>query len=148
MSDIYFPDAGLPLETVEAGRVCRKIRARGGQLMMVEVYFEAGACGAEHRHPHEQMSYCLDGEFVFTVDGDTATLRAGDSLYVPGGAAAYPSSVLMSALPARVATCRASSRTQSPRTASKRLRLKRISVNPDGSSQETATGPSASRLRG
>ena len=86
MSDVYFHDAGLPLEVVEAGQVSRKIRARGGQLMMVEVYFAAGACGAEHRHPHEQMSYCLDGEFVFNVDGEKATLRAGDSLYVPASA--------------------------------------------------------------
>lgn len=86
MSDVYFHDDGIGLETVEAGKVSRKIRARGGQMMMVEVYFETGACGAEHRHPHEQMSYCLDGEFVFNVEGETATLRAGDSLYVPPSA--------------------------------------------------------------
>ena len=86
MSEVYFPDAGLELETVEAGKVSRKIRARGGELMMVEVYFEAGACGADHRHVHEQMTYCLSGEFVFTVDGESTTVRAGDSLYVPSSA--------------------------------------------------------------
>jgi quercetin dioxygenase-like cupin family protein len=86
MSNVYFPDADLELETVEAGKVERKIRARGGSLMMVEVYFQKGACGAEHRHPHEQISYCLSGEFVFNIDGETSTLRAGDSLYVPASA--------------------------------------------------------------
>ena len=86
MSEVYFPDAGLELETVEAGKVSRKIRARGGELMMVEVYFETGARGADHRHVHEQMTYCLSGEFVFTVDGESATVRAGDSLYVPSSA--------------------------------------------------------------
>lgn len=83
MSDLFFPDAGLELEALEADRLSRKVRARGGSLMMVEVFFKAGAVGAEHRHPHEQMTYCLAGEFRFTIEGESATLRAGDSLYVP-----------------------------------------------------------------
>ena len=86
MSDLFFPDATLVLETIEDGRVSRKIRAKGGSLMIVEVFFTAGACGAEHRHVHEQVSYCLAGEFVFTIEGETSTLRAGDSLYVPASA--------------------------------------------------------------
>lgn len=86
MSEVYFPDADLEVESVEAGKVSRKIRARGGDLMMVEVFFEAGACGAEHRHVHEQVTYCLAGEFAFNIDGEKATLRAGDSLFVPASA--------------------------------------------------------------
>jgi quercetin dioxygenase-like cupin family protein len=86
MSKVYFPDAQLELETVDPGQVSRKIRARGGKLMMVEVFFQAGARGAEHRHDHEQLCYCLSGEFVFTIEGETSTLRAGDSLYVPAAA--------------------------------------------------------------
>ena len=85
-SNVFFPDADLVLETVEAGQVSRKIRAAGAGLMMVEVFFKAGACGAEHRHVHEQVSYCLSGEFVFTIEGKTAVVRAGDSLYVPASA--------------------------------------------------------------
>jgi len=83
MSDLFFPDAGLDLEVIEADQVSRKIRAKGGSLMMVEVFFEQGAVGAEHRHPNEQVCYCLSGEFVFTIEGDSRTLRAGDSTYVP-----------------------------------------------------------------
>ena len=86
MSEVYFPDASLDLECVEPGLIDRKIRARGGSMMMVEVYFKAGAIGAEHRHPHEQLTYCLSGEFVFSVEGETRTVRAGDSLYVPASA--------------------------------------------------------------
>ena len=55
-------------------------------MMMVEVFFKAGAIGAEHRHPHEQLTYCLSGEFVFNVEGETRTVRTGDSLYVPASA--------------------------------------------------------------
>ena len=86
MSDVYFPDPSLDLETVEPGLIDRKIRARGGRMMMVEVFFKAGAIGAEHRHPHEQLTYCLSGEFVFNVEGETRTVRTGDSLYVPASA--------------------------------------------------------------
>ena len=85
-SNIYFPDAALVLETLEVGKVSRKIRAKGGSMMMVEVFFMAGAIGAEHRHPHEQLTYCLSGEFIFNIDGEKSTVRAGDSLYVPASA--------------------------------------------------------------
>ena len=81
-----FTDADLALETIEAGQLSRKIRASGGGLMMVEVYFATGAIGAEHRHPHEQVTYCLSGEFVFTVEGERLRLIAGDSLYFPPSA--------------------------------------------------------------
>ena len=86
MSKVYFHDAGLELETVEAGQVSRKIRARGGNLMMVEVFFKSGAIGYEHQHVHEQLCYCLEGEFVFTIEGESTTLHAGDSLFVPSSA--------------------------------------------------------------
>ena len=86
MSELFFPDAGLDLEAVEADQVARKIRARGGNMMMVEVFFKTGAIGADHRHPHEQLCYCLDGEFAFNIEGDSRTLKAGDSVYVPPSA--------------------------------------------------------------
>lgn len=84
MSDtVFFPDCDLPLEEIEAGKVSRKIRARGGNMMMVEVCFKTGAIGYEHTHVHEQICYCLEGEFVFTIEGRSTTLKAGDSVYVP-----------------------------------------------------------------
>jgi quercetin dioxygenase-like cupin family protein len=86
MGKIFFPDAGIALETLEEGRVTRKIRAHDGALMIVEVMFKSGAVGSEHRHAHEQVCYCLAGEFDFTVEGQTTRLRAGDSVYVPPSA--------------------------------------------------------------
>lgn len=83
MSKIFFPDAEIEPETLEKDRVCRKIRARGGKLMAVEVMFKSGAVGSEHRHDHEQISYCLAGEFEFTVDGQTSRLRPGDTVFIP-----------------------------------------------------------------
>ncbi len=63
--------------------VSRKILARGGQMMMVEVCFEKGAVGYVHTHPHEQASYILKGSFEVTIDGKKETLCAGDTFYVP-----------------------------------------------------------------
>jgi quercetin dioxygenase-like cupin family protein len=86
MSKIFFHDAGIELETLEENRVSRKIRAHDGSLMIVEVIFKSGAIGSEHRHVHEQVSYCLAGEFEFTVEGRTSRLRSGDSVYIPSSA--------------------------------------------------------------
>ena len=86
MSTTFFHDADIALETIEEGRVTRKIRAHGGSLMMVEVMFKDGAIGYEHRHVHEQVCYCLAGEFEFTVEGQTTRLIPGDSVYVPSSA--------------------------------------------------------------
>jgi len=50
------------------------------------VRFEAGAEGYEHEHPHEQMSYCLQGSFEFRIAGMKRLLRAGETIVIPGGA--------------------------------------------------------------
>lgn len=73
----------MVMDEVEAGKLSRKIRACGGKLMMVEVFFMPGAIGYEHEHPHEQLCYCLSGEFVFSIGCESRTLIAGDSVYVP-----------------------------------------------------------------
>ena len=83
---LFFADQKLPLEVVEAGKLSRKVRARGGKLMMVEVFFETGTIAYEHEHPHEQMCYCLSGEFVFTVGDESRKISTGDSIYVPANA--------------------------------------------------------------
>jgi quercetin dioxygenase-like cupin family protein len=51
--------------------------------MLVEVIFAAGAVGARHAHPHEQATYCLSGEFAFSVGETTMTLCPGDSVFIP-----------------------------------------------------------------
>jgi quercetin dioxygenase-like cupin family protein len=86
MDNLFFPDAGLVPEVLDGGRMWRKLRARGGSLMLVEMHFEQGAVGAEHRHPHEQLCYCLEGEFLYSIEGEKATLRPGDSVFVPASA--------------------------------------------------------------
>lgn len=51
--------------------------------MMMEVHFELVAEGYEHHHPHQQMSYCLQGEIAFYLAGVETILRTGDKIFVP-----------------------------------------------------------------
>jgi quercetin dioxygenase-like cupin family protein len=59
----------------------RKILARGGGLMAVEVRFDAGTEVPTHAHRHEQVSYVVSGKIELTMDGKTEVLQPGDSFY-------------------------------------------------------------------
>lgn len=77
----------------------RKIIARGGKMMAVEVAFKKGAVGTVHAHPHEQISYIIKGSFEFELEGKKYILKAGDSYYVAPdlmhGATALEDSVIL-----------------------------------------------------
>lgn len=75
-----FLNEDMELEDLGAG-VSRKIIAYNENIMAVEVYFEEGAIGAMHSHPHEQITYIIEGEFEFTINGKKTILRPGDSAY-------------------------------------------------------------------
>ena len=68
------------------GSISRKILARGGSLMTVEVAFKKGGVGALHSHSHEQISYVTQGSFLYIIEDGEKILCAGDSCYVPPGA--------------------------------------------------------------
>ncbi len=61
--------------------VSRKILSYDQKMMMVEVTFEEGAIGALHRHPHEQMTYVLEGSFKFSIENKDYIVNQGDSIY-------------------------------------------------------------------
>ena len=90
-SSLEFEDLG--------GGVKRKILAYGDDLMQVEVHFEKGAVGAMHTHPHTQLTYVLSGAFEFTINGETKTVRKGDTLFklpgVPHGCVCTEEGVLL-----------------------------------------------------
>jgi len=61
--------------------VSRKILAHGNGLMVCHLYFEKGAIGTLHHHPHTQCTYILSGKFEFDIGGTKQILCAGDSTY-------------------------------------------------------------------
>lgn len=78
----YFMNEEIEFEQVNA-TIKRKIVARGGSMMIVEVHFAKGAIGALHEHFHEQVSYCIKGKLEFDVNGEKKVIGAGDSVFMP-----------------------------------------------------------------
>ena len=60
----------------------RQLLGYNGELMAVRVWFDKGAIGELHKHPHAQVAYVESGRFDVTVGEETRTLTAGDSFYV------------------------------------------------------------------
>ena len=76
----YFYNSDIPLEDLGNG-IKRKVLAYHENLMMVEVFFEKGAVGEIHSHPHEQITYVLEGEFKFKIGEKEQIVTAGDSMF-------------------------------------------------------------------
>jgi quercetin dioxygenase-like cupin family protein len=75
---------GEKVEAVGAEEgVTRKLLGYGGNLMMTEISFKKDAEGTIHSHPHEQITYVIQGSFEFNVDGQLQRVGKGDSIYIP-----------------------------------------------------------------
>ena len=82
MVDIVRASDVEPLEMVPG--VWRRTLAWGERLMVVQVTLEERSVVPAHRHPHEQITYVIEGELAMEVEGRTHVLGAGDSLLFPG----------------------------------------------------------------
>ncbi|WP_212697688.1 cupin domain-containing protein [Vallitalea pronyensis] len=76
----YFMKEDSSMEDLGSG-ISRNILSYSDNLMLVEVYFEKGAVGSLHSHPHEQCTYILEGVFEFNIGGKKQILKVGDSTY-------------------------------------------------------------------
>jgi len=54
----------------------------GDKTMMTFFEFEPHALIPRHRHVHEQITYVIEGEIEFTVDGETRLLSTGDGVII------------------------------------------------------------------
>lgn len=63
--------------------VWRQVLAHNAELMTCRVWFEAGAQGAPHAHPHAQVTYVEQGRFMFLIGDETREVRAGDCVQIP-----------------------------------------------------------------
>lgn len=80
----WVPHEGAEAQSGGEG-VVRRVLAYTDGLMCVENTFETGAVGALHRHPHTQITYVVSGVFSFTIDGQTRTVKAGDTMLKEDG---------------------------------------------------------------
>ena len=77
---------GNEKEYIEVGGgMSRRVLAYNADIMTVEVAFDEGGIGADHSHPHAQITYVLSGEFTYHIEGDARTMLPGDSVAVEGG---------------------------------------------------------------
>jgi quercetin dioxygenase-like cupin family protein len=61
------------------------LATEGEKMTLTIMEFEPGTVLPEHSHPHEQLGYMVEGRAVFTIDGKTYPVRAGQMWRLPGG---------------------------------------------------------------
>jgi quercetin dioxygenase-like cupin family protein len=81
MIDIVRASDVEPVEMVPG--LWRRTLSWGERLMVVQVVLEEGTVVPAHRHPHEQITYVVEGELSMQVEGQSCVLQAGDSLLFP-----------------------------------------------------------------
>lgn len=81
MTDVIRASDVEPVEM--APGVWRRTLSWGERIMVVHVVLEDGAVVPAHRHPHEQITYVIEGKLSMDVEGRTHILVPGDSLLFP-----------------------------------------------------------------
>ena len=76
--------ASQPAKEILGGTI-RGHYAHLDRLTIGEVELRAGSVLPMHHHPHEQITYVLNGRLEFTVGDKTATLEPGMIALIPGG---------------------------------------------------------------
>jgi quercetin dioxygenase-like cupin family protein len=60
-----------------------KIIADGENMTALMGIWQPKTKFAVHVHPHEQIGVCLQGEAVFTIDGEEYMVRKGNAYHIP-----------------------------------------------------------------
>ncbi|WP_372869248.1 cupin domain-containing protein [Planomicrobium okeanokoites] len=63
--------------------VTREILSSEGSVMVVKVRLAEGFAGDVDQHPEEQVTYIVEGQLEFDVEGDKRILNPGDTQYIP-----------------------------------------------------------------
>jgi len=77
----FFSESDLQARQLLEGITLKVVS--GDKTMMTIFEFELNAVIPSHKHPHEQITYVLEGELEFTVEGETRLLRKGDGVVIP-----------------------------------------------------------------
>lgn len=81
----FIKSTDTPIEEMAPG-VTRQIMGYNSDLMLVLVNFKKGGIGANHSHPHQQVTYVESGVFEVNIEGKKEILRGGDAFVVPSNA--------------------------------------------------------------
>ncbi len=76
----FFRESDLPVKHILEGI---KLKVLSGDRAMMTIFeFGPNAVIPSHKHPHEQITYIVEGELEFTVEGKTNVLRKGDGVVI------------------------------------------------------------------
>ncbi|HSB65379.1 MAG TPA: cupin domain-containing protein [Anaerolineales bacterium] len=64
--------------------VTSKLLVDGKNMTVLWSRWEPGSSAPEHIHPHEQIGICLEGEIIFTINGEDFPVCAGEYYHIPG----------------------------------------------------------------
>ncbi len=73
----------LPAKALAQGLIGRY--AQGKEMTLGYVEIQPGSNLGLHSHPHEQITYMLEGELEMQLGAETITLTAGAYLVIPSG---------------------------------------------------------------
>lgn len=76
----FFKESDLKSKQVLEGITLKAVS--GNKTMMTFFEFEPNAVIPSHKHPHEQITYVIEGEIEFTVEGETRILKAGAGIVI------------------------------------------------------------------
>lgn len=76
----FFKGSDLKSKQILKGITLRAVA--GDKTMMTFFEFEPNAIILPHKHPHEQITYVIEGEMKFTVEGETKILRKDDGVVI------------------------------------------------------------------
>jgi quercetin dioxygenase-like cupin family protein len=79
----FFTVSELPETEMLPGVVRRAVYLE--HAMMTFFDFAPGSVIPQHDHPHEQITYVVQGAMEFTLGDETRVLRAGDVVCCPSG---------------------------------------------------------------
>ena len=74
----FFRESDLKAKQVVEGISLRAVH--GDKTMITFFEFEPDAVIPLHKHPHEQITYVIEGEIEFALEGQSMVLKAGDGV--------------------------------------------------------------------
>lgn len=77
----YYRTGDLPATEMLPGVLRREVHLEGVMITFFE--FEPDAIIPEHHHPHQQITYVIEGSMEFDLDGEKRVLHAGDGVLIP-----------------------------------------------------------------
>jgi len=80
-SEIFSCGSESAIEDIGGG-LKRQMLGYNHELMAVKIWFDKGAIGYNHAHRHSQVTYVIEGEFHFNIDGVTTIMKPGDSCLI------------------------------------------------------------------